>query len=142
MSRINTGKVVAGGLLAGVVYNAIDFLINGMLMREEFTANAARLGLDAASQEAPAVIATWVAVDFLFGLVVVFLYAAMRPRFGPGPKTAIYAGLVIWLIGAGLLLGFTQSGIFTMSIFTKMLVPTLVNSLVGAVAGAAVYKEA
>jgi hypothetical protein len=142
MSGINTGKVVAGGLLAGVVYNAIDFLINGMLMREEFTANAARLGLDAASQEAPAVIATWVAVDFLFGLVVVFLYAAMRPRFGPGPKTAIYAGLVIWLIGAGLLLGFTQSGIFTMSIFTKMLIPTLVNSLAGAVAGAAVYKEA
>jgi hypothetical protein len=142
MSGINTGKVVAGGLLAGVVYNAIDFLINGMLMREEFTANAARLGLDAASQEAPAVIATWVAVDFLFGLVVVFLYAAMRPRFGPGPKTAIYAGLVIWLIGAGLLLGFTQSGIFTMSIFSKMLIPTLVNSLAGAVAGAAVYKEA
>jgi hypothetical protein len=142
MSRINTGKVVAGGLLAGVVYNAIDFLINGMLMREEFAANAARLGLDAASQEAPAVIATWVAVDFIFGLVVVFLYAAVRPRFGPGPKTAIYAGLVIWVIGACLLLGFTQSGIFTMSIFTKMLIPTLVNSLVGAVAGAAVYKEA
>ena len=142
MTGINTGKVVAGGLLAGVVYNAIDFVINGMLMREEFTANAARLGLDAASQEAPAVIATWVAVDFIFGLVVVFLYAAMRPRFGPGPKTAVYAGLVIWLIGTGLLLGFTQSGIFTMSIFTKMLIPTLVNALAGAVAGAAVYKEA
>jgi hypothetical protein len=31
MSGINTGKVVAGGLLAGVVYNAIDFVINGML---------------------------------------------------------------------------------------------------------------
>ena len=142
MSGINTGKVVAGGLLAGVVYNAIDFLINGMVMREEFGANAARLGLDAASQEAPAVIATWVAVDFLFGFVAVFLYAAMRPRFGPGPKTAIYAGLVIWLIGSGLLLGFSQSGIFTMGIFAKMLPLTLVNALVGAVAGAAVYKEA
>lgn len=32
----------------------------------------------------------------LVGVATVWLYAAIRPRFGPGPKTAIIAGLVIW----------------------------------------------
>src|SRR5262245_53070237 len=110
MAGINTGKVVAGGLLAGVVFNAIDFLINGMLMMEEFNANVVRLGLDPASQQTPAVMATWIIVDFIFGLVVVFTYAAIRPRFGPGVKTACIAGLVMWLPTTSLVLGFAQSG--------------------------------
>ena len=70
MSQINTGKVIAGGLVAGVVFNLIDFVINGFLLKADFAANATRLGLDAASQETPAVIATWIIVDFIFGLVV------------------------------------------------------------------------
>ncbi len=31
-------------------------------------------------------------------------YAAIRPRFGPGPKTAAIAGLAVWLIAVGQLL--------------------------------------
>ncbi len=142
MAGINTGKVVVGGLLAGVVYNAIDFLINGVLMANDFTANATRLGLDPAMMMAPKVAATWIAIDFILGILVVFTYAAIRPRFGPGVKTAVIAGLIMWVTGASLVLGFTMGGIFTMAIWTKMLIPTLVNSTVGAVAGAWAYKEA
>ena len=32
------------------------------------------------------------------GVATVWLYAAIRPRFGPGPKTAICAGLVVWAL--------------------------------------------
>ena len=142
MAGINTGKVVAGGLLAGVVFNIIDFLVNGVLMAGDYAANATRLGLDPASMESPAIIATWIAVDFIFGFVAVFMYAAMRPRFGAGPKTAIYAGLVIWILGSSLFFGLTHMGFFTMSMFLKILVLSLVNSCVGAVAGARVYQEA
>lgn len=35
MAGINTGKVVAGGLLAVVVLNAIDVVINGVLMVDD-----------------------------------------------------------------------------------------------------------
>ena len=31
-----------------------------------------------------------------WAFVTVWLYAAIRPRFGPGPKTAICAGLIVW----------------------------------------------
>ena len=33
------------------------------------------------------------------GLLLVWLYAAIRPRFGPGPRTATYAALVVWVCG-------------------------------------------
>ncbi len=142
MSGINTSKVITGGLLAGLVFNVIDFAINGVLMKADFEANTVRLGLDPALQTSPSVMATWVIVDFIFGLMIVFTYAAIRPRFGAGPKTAVYAGLIPWVPITSLMYGFTQMGIFTTAIFGKMLVFTLVNTCVGAVIGAWAYKEA
>jgi hypothetical protein len=36
---------------------------------------------------------------FLFlGTLMTFWYAAIRPRFGPGPITAVIAGLAVWLV--------------------------------------------
>lgn len=142
MSGINMWKVVTGGLLAGIVFNAIDFVINGFLMMDDFAANAARLGLTTASQTAPDVIATWVIVDFIFGLTVVFIYAAIRPRFGPGVKTALIAGLLLWICPTALMLGFAKSSVLTMAIWGKMVIPTLINACAGSVAGAWAYKEA
>ena len=39
------------------------------------------------------------AVNFVFSLSIVLLYAAIRPRFGPGPKTAVLAGVACWILG-------------------------------------------
>lgn len=33
------------------------------------------------------------------GIVAVWLYAVIRPRYGPGPKTALLAGFTVWLVG-------------------------------------------
>jgi hypothetical protein len=142
MSGINTWKVVTGGLLAGVVFNVIDFLINGFLMAQDFAANTARLGLDPATQTAPDVITTWVIVDFIFGFAAVFIYAAIRPRFGPGVKTALIAGVLLWIAPTALMLGFAKSGILTMGIWGKIFILTLINACAGSVAGAWAYKEA
>ncbi len=35
---------------------------------------------------------------FLTGLLAVWLYAGIRPGFGPGPKTAVCAGLTVWAL--------------------------------------------
>ena len=40
-----------------------------------------------------------------FGFLVAWLYAAIRPRFGPGPATGLKAGLFVWL-ATRLYLGF------------------------------------
>ena len=38
----------------------------------------------------------FVIITFLVGIITVWLYAAIRPRFGPGPGTAVIAALVVW----------------------------------------------
>ena len=142
MASINTGKVIAGGLLAGLVYNVLDFVNNMFVIGADFTANATRLGLDPAQMESTRGMATWVTIDFLMGILVVWTYAAIRPRFGAGPKTAIYAGLVPYFGIVLIMLGFTTGGFFPMSLFGKMAVISLITTSIGAVAGAWAYKEA
>jgi len=141
MSSINTGKVIAGGLLAGVVFNILDFANNYLVVGADFRANATRLGLDPAAAESPAGIATWVVIDFLIGILVVWTYAAIRPRFGAGVKTAIYAGLVPYLGITLVIFGLTQGGLFPMALFVKMSLISLVITSAGAVAGAWAYRE-
>ena len=36
--------------------------------------------------------------SIIVGVVLVWLYAAIRPRYGPGPKAAILAGLFGWVL--------------------------------------------
>ena len=142
MSGINTGKVITGGLVAGVVLNALDFLNNYFLLGPDFTANMTRLGLDPAVLESPTGIATWVVVDFILGLLVVWTYAAIRPRFGPGPKTAVFAAIVPWLAIASIMTGLTVGGVFPMALHVKMVIISLVFASIGSIAGAKFYQEA
>ena len=142
MAGINTGKVITGGLLAGLVFNILDFISNTMLFGAELRANFTRLGLDPSAMENASGIATWVIIDFLMGIVAVWTYAAIRPRFGAGAKTAVYAGAVLWLAISLVIFGLTQAGIMPMGLFIKYSIVALVTNVVGTVAGAWAYKEA
>lgn len=141
MSAINTGKVLIGGLLAGLVLNALDTVTGMLIMADEFKANAQRLGLDPAAMESGSAMAVWITVDFLLGILIVWTYAAMRPRFGPGPKTAVMAGLVPYVAIALILLGLTNGGMMTWSIWMKMTPLALISASVAAIAGAWAYSE-
>jgi hypothetical protein len=138
---MNTGKVIVGGLVAGLVFNIGDFVINGFILAEEQTALLQRLGLEVPAPTNVAAMLPWVVIDFLFGILVVWTYAAIRPRFGPGVSTAIIAGLIPYLGATLVLAGFTSMGMFTTSLFIKGSVASLVNTAIGSVAGAWVYTE-
>ena len=141
MASINLGRVVAGGLVAGVVANAIDFVSNTYVLASDIAAWAPTRNLDPAAMNSGPVAATWIVVDFIFGLLLVSTYAAMRPRLGAGPKTAVLAGLALWGAITLVLFGFTQMGVFSMALFVKGSIAALINTLAASVAGAAVYKE-
>jgi hypothetical protein len=51
MTRINTGRVIAGGLLAGLLFNIGDFLTNTYILAADFESNLKRLGLDPAAMQ-------------------------------------------------------------------------------------------
>lgn len=142
MTGINYGRVLVGGLVAGVVANVCDFVINFFLIAEDLQQMAQRLGLDQDTLNSPAVAVTWVVVDFIYATLIVWTYAAIRPRLGPGPKTAITAGLVIFAAVTVVLFGFTQMGVFTMPTFLKSSALSAVTAVLASLAGGWAYREA
>lgn len=94
MGKINLKGVIIGGLVAGVVMNIIDFVLFGVILANDMAA-----ALQAAGKPAMAssTMILYVALDFLYGIFLVWLYAAIRPRFGAGPGTAVKAGLASWV---------------------------------------------
>jgi hypothetical protein len=77
------------------------------------------------------------------GIVLIWIYAAIRPRFGAGPKTAIYAGVAFWI--AGVLIPNVSfmwvGGLFSHHLTAYTTAGGLVEVAAGALAGAALYKE-
>lgn len=139
MSGINIRRVILGGLVAGLVANGFDFVITSYLMTSEFAAMLARVNV---SEEA---VRSWIWVfavaDFLWGLLLVFTYAAIRPRFGPGPRTAIIGAVILWLAFAIAVLVLMAIGLHTPQSYLKSSVLYLVSALVSSIVGAALYKE-
>lgn len=140
MGRINWGRVVAGGLLAGLVLNVFDFVIHGVVLADQWNAALAALGKGEMSGSA---IAWYVAFDFVLGIATVWLYAAIRPRFGAGPKTAAWAGVFVWFL-VGLMFNVAQvpSGIWPANLLWTSAIVSVVYVPLAAVVGAWPYQEA
>lgn len=139
MGRINWNRVLLGGLLAGLILNVVDFVLNGLILGDRWNAALAALGV---AQMGGAATVWFVITDFLIGIFTIWLYAAIRPRFGPGPRTAAYAGLASWL-AFGLIYTLSQSGVgvFPRDLLVVNLLVFLVAAPLAAMAGAWPYQE-
>jgi hypothetical protein len=140
MTRINAVRVVLGGLLAGLAMNAIDFLVNGVLLKAEWEMATIALGVDPAAAGTRSAIG-WTAFDFASGIALVWLYAAMRPRFGPGSHTASIAGLTLWGILHLAFASFVFMDLFPFWLVASSALGGLVSTLIGGQVGCRVYRE-
>jgi hypothetical protein len=140
MNKINFPRVLLGGLVAGLVMNIGEFVVNDLILGAQMKAFFARLNLP---EPGGSFIAVAVILTFVMGVVLVWLYAAMRPRCGPGPKTAICAGVIGWLFACvycGIINGmFLQ---VPMNMMVIVIVWCFFEYTVAAIAGAWLYKEA
>jgi hypothetical protein len=140
MGQINWSRVVLGGLLAGLVINISEYVLNVPVAGAEMAEQLKRLNLPPIAGSA---IACFFIIGFVIGIVTVWLYAAIRPRYGPGPKTAVCAGLVVWFLaylipGIGYaLVGYLPTGLVMLGTIWA-----LVEMILAAVAGTWLYKEA
>jgi hypothetical protein len=139
---INTQKVLLGGFVAGVVMNAIDFVVNGYLLAARMKAetDAFKPGLSDQMMSGKAV-AGYIVMDFVLGILLVWTYAAIRPRFGPGIRTASYAALLFWILTMIFLSGYMHMGMMSAGLWWTFAVIGLVNYLLSAWAGAKFYTE-
>ncbi len=140
MSSINMGRVVVGGLVAGLLINVSEFVLNAVVLVNDMNAAMAALNRPPIDNS---MIVWFVLLAFGIGIMAVWVYAAVRPRFGPGVRTAICASLVVW----GLAYLYPNVSTMILGLFPTrlMIIATvwgLVEVLVAGVAGAWIYTEA
>ncbi len=81
---MNMSGVIKGGLVAGLLINVSEFVLNMMVIPVPEGAGGS--------------IGFWVVYAFVMGLLTAYLYALIRPRCGAGPKTGVCAGLLVWAL--------------------------------------------
>ena len=144
MASINWRRVVLGGLLWAFVYSAVGGLAMLLFLGEAFIGELQRLGqpLELTARALIPLGAFGLVFTVAMGIASTWLYAAIRPRYGPGPKTAAMAGLSVWFFS--IVASVSHLGMFGLASpqFILMDLPTeLVAMLAATLAGASVYRE-
>ena len=136
MGRINWKRVILGGILAGVVSGVGDGLL-GFLMRSEW--DAAMKNMKPPGGAGMAAHILW---SFVVAIATIWLYAAIRPRYGPGAATALRAGFAVWLfVHATFSLAAASMDLLPQKIMLISAAWSLPVTLVATLAGAWVYRE-
>lgn len=141
MEKINWGRVVLGGLLAGVVLIVLATASTALFIGPQ----QLRIAVQALRPSTSGSVAPlFFVLAFLFlGMLMTWWYAAIRPRFGPGPKTAAIAGLAVWVTAVGFFLKSVAMYETGLNLPSGPMWPMLylVMIVASTVAGAWVYKE-
>jgi hypothetical protein len=140
MDRINLSRVILGGIVAGIVANILGYIVDGVILAPQWTSAMRALGKGDFSNNQ---ILAFNVIGLAYGIFAVWLYAAIRPRYGAGPKTALCAGLAVWVAGVLLpnaaLMGIT--GLFPSGLTTISTMAGVVEWAAAILAGASLYKE-
>lgn len=135
MPRTKWTWVIIGGLLAGAVINTGELALHRVILHERWTAAFAALG------KRPTGWAVFIPGNFLVGCFSVWLYARLRPHYGPGPWTAARAGLAIWAIFWVIpVLALVPLELFPNQLLFLTIAGGVINATLAALLGAWVYK--
>ena len=140
MSRISTTHVLIGGVAAAVVLNACDFAVNNYVLADFWRHLGQTHNVDMFLMNGTSALVTFITVDTALGFLLAWVYAAIRPRLGPGPSTAVIASFVVY--GVAALQMATYGGWFIpWDLFIRSSALSLVSFVAAGLAGAWVYKE-
>jgi hypothetical protein len=142
MAGINWPRVLLGGLLAGTVMNAGEAALHAGVLGADAQALYERYG--AAQPGSPVPIVSLILMTYVLGTASVWLYAAIRPRYGAGPATAVVAGLAVWVVAhlwSGVYLGMGFLGVIPAKLAYLPVLWGLVEAPLGTIAGAWLYRE-
>ncbi|HZU22180.1 MAG TPA: hypothetical protein VE998_05050 [Terriglobales bacterium] len=100
---MNWKRIALGSLVGGIVLFVLEGIFGVLLTGRIYTAMLARLHLTMPSSTGAVLVD--VAFSFIYAGLIAWLYAALRPRYGAGPWTALRAAVAAWIplqiIGTG-----------------------------------------
>lgn len=136
MKETNWPPVLGSGLVAGFVWIILGSIVTALLGRDFAALPGNRLG-----SPTPGFVILNVVVDLLEGISILWLYAAIRPTYGPGPKTAVIAAVAWWLIVSLGDATWCSFGFFPASTVIPLMIGTLPALILATLAGARFYRE-
>lgn len=141
MPKIDWNRILLGGLVAGIVVNFCEYIISGVLLRDDW--ERALLALNrplVSSVMQTAALQVW---GFLMGFSGVALYAHLCDRYHSGWRTACRAGLAVWIVGylSGSVTG-ASMGVFPASLAIEATIAGLFEILLATALGAHLYQFA
>ena len=135
--QINLKKVLIGGFIVGMIINIID-TPNGALISGPAIIDFLKMhGIE----PNPLVPAYFLPLHIVFGLMLVWIYAALIPMFGETRKNAIYSTLLIMIPTRLFSLGFTVMGLLPLHLFLTLSVSVIIGFFVGGLVGCWYYSR-
>ena len=139
MGGINVARWLASGFAAAVIIFLTEGIASVFYM-EDMEASLEALGIAMEMSASNWILA--ILVSLILGMVIMFFYVAARPRFGPGPKTAILSATVLWFGGTLLsLIGYQMIGLYPTGMLVGWGVVGLVEMNLAALVGGWIYRE-
>ncbi len=141
VGKVNWNRVIIGGLAAGLVMLLTEMVFFGGIFNQQMKDAMTALGKDFESGGLDQ-FAYFAGYALVMGITMVWIYANLRPNYGPGSRTAMMAGLVVWalvFVAGGL--GYAANDLLPLSLIALLVAVGLGETLLGALVGGWLYKE-
>lgn len=135
MRKINWPRVFLCGLVAGLIWSLLSAAILTFLGGDLITA------IPKLSAPTRALLLFSFLVNLAMGTWAMWLYAAILPRYGPGPKTAAIAGFAWWLMYCLAKANWGPYALVRAKVLVAILAAALSAVIVAAIIGARYYEE-
>lgn len=140
MQKINTGRALLGGIVAAVIIDLIEGVMNGVALKDDWASAMQALGKS--GEVTGSAIAIYNIGGLLYGIIGVWLYCALISRYGKGSMTAAKAGLVVWALTSALpMLMWLPAGIVPNHLMSFAVLVDFIAILLGVTMGAILYRE-
>lgn len=143
MGKMKRLRVYLGGLAAGVFIFCANYMLHGLILANDWHAAMTALGRTSTSSNMASSMILFLLQSLVAGIACAWVYAAVRPRFGPGPGTALRSALWVWImisLSPGLINA--AFGLFPSRLVIVPLVGDLVIVVIASQIAGAIYQEA
>lgn len=141
MNRIRTGRLLAAGLITLLVFILVEivweFIIGAALFPRILEVSRASLGL---KEWTPTSFAINIGVAAVNSIMMIWLYAALRPMFGVGPRNALITSGFVFAFVLAFSVNTVNIGYYPGLVAMFDMVSLLVELPIAIIAGAAFYE--